>query len=192
VLRQFGLATHPVDSYRYFTGQGVYGLAQNALPQGHRDKQSVNKVITLASRQYSKRWSLHTRAYPGIAELLTELEKAGLAKAILSNKPDEFTQIIVKELLGAWSFAAVRGERPPTPKKPDPTGALEIAKKLEIPPDKFLYIGDTDTDMWTATAAGMYPVGVLWGFRPEELAESGAKKIIKTPLELLKLLNVNK
>lgn len=188
-LRQLGFPTHPTDSYRHFTGQGINGLAQNALPQSHRNEQTVNKVLALARQQYSKHWSLHTRAYPGIPELLTRLEQLNLPKVVLSNKPDDFTQIITKKLLSSWTFSIVQGEKPPIPKKPDPTAALEIADRLKIPPDKFLYIGDTDTDMWTAKAAGMYPVGVLWGFRPEELLEAGAKSLIKNPMELLKLLD---
>jgi len=188
VLRQLGFPVHPTDSYRYFTGQGNYGLTKNALPEDSRDEETINKAMMAAREEYRHRWQKHTKPYPGIAEMLTALEKTGLVKAVLSNKPDEFTRIIVKKLLAEWSFEIVLGEKPPTPKKPDPTAAVAIAEKLKIHPSNFLYDGDTDTDMWTATAAGMYPVGVLWGFRPAELAEAGAKTLIKTPLELLKLL----
>jgi len=124
--------------------------------------------------------------------LLTELEKRDIFKVVLSNKPDEFTQLTVKTLLGAWAFDAVRGEKPPIPRKPDPTAALQIANRLKIPPQNFLYLGDTNTDMWTAKAAGMYPVGAMWGFRPEDLADAGAKITIKEPIELLNLLSNEK
>ena len=67
--------------------------------------------------------------------------------------------------------------------------ALEIADKLQIPPAEFLYLGDTNTDMQTASAAGMYAVGATWGFRPaQELLDSGAKTLIDHPGELLSLL----
>ena len=60
---------------------------------------------------------------------------------------------------------------------------------MSIPPNEFLYLGDTNTDIKTAIAAGMYPVGAAWGFRDEiELMESGAEKIIKKPDELIGLL----
>ena len=75
------------------------------------------------------------------------------------------------------------------PRKPDPSAALEIADKLGIPPSEFLYLGDTDTDMKTANAAGMCPIGVLWGFRTaEELSASGAKALIQNPTDLLGIL----
>ena len=56
-------------------------------------------------------------------------------------------------------------------------------------PGDFLYLGDTNTDMQTAVAAGMFPVGVLWGFRPEaELREAGARFLAARPLDVLSLL----
>jgi phosphoglycolate phosphatase len=49
-------------------------------------------------------------------------------------------------------------------------------------------LGDTNTDMRTAVAAGMYPVGALWGFRPaEELLAHGAEVLIERPIELMNL-----
>ncbi|MEE9502107.1 MAG: HAD hydrolase-like protein, partial [Candidatus Aminicenantaceae bacterium] len=68
----------------------------------------------------------------------------------------------------------------------DPACALLIAKGLNINPRHFVFIGDTNTDMKTAFAAGMFPVGALWGFRDKnELEENGAKAVINHPLELL-------
>ena len=60
---------------------------------------------------------------------------------------------------------------------------------MTLPPSAFLYLGDTSTDMETAIAAGMYPVGVTWGFRTaEELREGGARALIDKPREVLDLL----
>ena len=81
------------------------------------------------------------------------------------------------------------GQRKGVPRKPDPAGMLDICEKLKIPAEKFLYLGDTATDMKTAVAAGCFPVGVLWGFRPEEeLRDNGARAIVKKPLDVLDLL----
>jgi phosphoglycolate phosphatase len=71
------------------------------------------------------------------------------------------------------------------PRKPDPGGALKIAAYLNLRSEQILYLGDTDIDMKTATAAGMFPIGVLWGFRSaEELRNSGAKEVIQHPSDL--------
>jgi phosphoglycolate phosphatase len=96
----------------------------------------------------------------------------------------------VKKFLPEFSFDVVLGVSPAVLKKPDPAAALQIAKNLKIPPSRFLYLGDTNTDMKTALAAGMFPIGALWGFRTAaELLQNGAKALIEHPLQLLDLLD---
>ena len=82
------------------------------------------------------------------------------------------------------------GVRDGAPMKPDPAGALEIAGQLGIAPEKSFYLGDTGTDMKTASAAGMFPVGALWGFRDaDELERNGAKTLIEKPEALLEIVD---
>ena len=78
------------------------------------------------------------------------------------------------------------GQREGFPRKPAPDGALLIAETLGVQPSECLYIGDTDVDMKTGSAAGMDTVGVLWGFRDrEELEQNHAGYIASSPEELL-------
>ena len=64
-----------------------------------------------------------------------------------------------------------------------------MGRNLKINPSDFLYLGDTDIDMKTAVGARMFPCGALWGFRTaEELTAGGARALVKSPLEVLKLL----
>ena len=131
-------------------------------------------------------WAVKTRPYPGVPDLLTGLSRRALPMAVLSNKPDEFTQLCVTRLLRGWHFQAVQGATPELPRKPDPRGALAIAARMGVAPGEILYLGDTNTDMQTAVAAGMFPVGALWGFRTaEELLAAGAAALAKTPTEVL-------
>ena len=86
-------------------------------------------------------------------------------------------------------FSLVWGQREGFPIKPDPSGAFEIMKELNVVVEDALYVGDTKTDVLTGKRAGCFTVGVLWGFRDrEELANAGANAIIKKPIELLDLL----
>jgi phosphoglycolate phosphatase len=188
-LNELGYDIHPIDSYRYFVGDGVVTLAQRVLPVACRDPDSVRQCVELVREHYANCWDLKTKPYPGILSMLDELDKRQIRKVILSNKPDDFTKLTVSKLLSGRQFDVVRGVGDDGIKKPDPAKAFEIANMLNIEPADFLYLGDTNTDMQTATAAGMYAVGVLWGFRTaKELKEAGARIMIKEPMELLDVL----
>jgi phosphoglycolate phosphatase len=98
-------------------------------------------------------------------------------------------KMLVSHFFPQVSFSAVMGASEDLPRKPDPAGAFFIAKKLSISPEKFIFLGDSKTDMETATAAGMFAVGALWGFRDAgELLAFGAKRLVKRPEELLFLV----
>lgn len=189
VLVGKGLPTHTMDEYRYFVGDGTTMLITRALPKGKRNDETIRACLEEFREQYSRNWKLKTRPYEGIVEMLDALSESGLKMAVLSNKPHEFTQRCVADLLPNWTFDVVLGQRDEFNKKPDPAGALEVSERLNIPPAQCLYVGDSAVDMKTAIAAGMFPVGVLWGFRPaEELQEGGAQVLIRRPLEILDLL----
>jgi phosphoglycolate phosphatase len=187
-LKQLGCPTHYIDSYRLKVGDGNRALCARALPD---DRQGlVEEAMRLMRERYSEHCFDETRLYPGIAELVTALGQRGYKLAVLSNKRDEFTKRVVEHYFDPSPFIVVRGQMPGVPLKPDPTAALQIASELGVPPEEWLYLGDTNTDMRTARAAGMHPVGVLWGFRDQrELEESGAEIVIAAPQELLKTLD---
>ena len=189
VLRGLGLPPHPTDAYQAFVGDGVETLVERALPVGARGATTIERGRRAMLEAYGRRWRRTTHPYPGVAALLDALVARPLPMAVFSNKPHEFTVLTVAEFLGSWPFAAVRGVGPRTPKKPDPAGALAIAEAIGIPPRDWLYVGDTDTDMRTARAAGMRAVGALWGFRgAEELARAGAEALVERPAAILDLL----
>ena len=189
VLGEEGFPQHPVDAYRYFVGDGVEMLVRRALGQKEAETALVGRCMEAMEVEYGRRWDAKTRPYPGVPELLDALEERSFSKAIFSNKPETFTHLTVERLLAGWRFAPVRGARPDFPRKPDPAGALAIATHWRIDPAEILYLGDTNTDMQTARAAGMFAVGATWGFRPgTELAASGARQLVDHPPELLELL----
>ena len=189
VLNEYGLPEHDLTSYRYFVGEGVEVLVRKSLPSEKRTDTFIAHCVMRMKEEYGKRWAKKTRPYIGIPEMLDAVTSRGIRMAVLSNKPDEFTRLIVTSLLPRWQFPVILGSRSSLPKKPDPTAALLIAETLHIPPRNVLFLGDTRIDMETARAAGMYPVGVLWGFRTsDELTSSGARALISNPAELLELV----
>ncbi len=193
LLERMGYPLHPVDEYRYLVGEGIQVLVGKALPgkwhrEFHReeDKEAALALLIKEYRGlYEETWRRQSPPYRGIPELLETLGKKHIKMSVLSNKSDDFTKRMVSELLPARHFEAVLGSRPGVPQKPDPFSSLEIARIMAANPRDIVFLGDSGVDMQTAVNAGMYPVGVVWGFRDEkELLDNGAKSLIKHPLEL--------
>jgi phosphoglycolate phosphatase len=191
-LVQLGFPPHPVADYRTFVGDGISVLARRVLPENRRGEKDVNSCLTAITREYGVGLLEKTLPYPGVLPLLGELVKRKIALAIASNKPHDLTLRSVEAMFKGIPFGAVLGERKGVAPKPDPAVAFEAALLLGKAPAQCVYVGDSGIDMQTASAAGMYPVGVLWGFRGrEELLSKGAKALIGHPLELLRLLDGN-
>lgn len=189
VLLNKGFPSHNVDAYRYFVGDGIHILMSRVLPEERRDDDTIEECIKSFREEYSHNWYVKTRPYEGIPEMLDELTARGLKLAVLSNKPDDFAKKCVYEFFREWHFEVVWGYQSQIPPKPDPGGALQIAEQMDVQPESILYLGDTDIDMKTAVAAGMFSIGALWGFRSlEELKNGGAKEVIARPEDILDFL----
>lgn len=184
---QLGQPTQTLERFRYLAGQGLERLFTDALPQSEHAR--VGEYMLLFKAYYAEHNMDTTCLYPGIAQLLDAIQARGLKLAILTNKPDKAAHELTKKLMSQWQFDVVLGHRDPYPVKPDPTSALAICGELGVKPEDWLYVGDTSVDMLTARNAGMFAVGVLWGFRDEpELRQSGADVIVSTAQQIIELL----
>lgn len=187
-LVEMDCPSHPIDDYRVFVGNGIQNLAKMILPEEKRTEKNIAFCINSIDEIYSQHWKDHSLLYPEVPKLLDELAKRNIQMSILSNKPDHFTQMVCQHFLSSWDFKIILGAKSEFPKKPDPTSAKWVSDQLAIPPKQWLYLGDTDTDMKTASSAKMYPIGACWGFRPaKELEDNGAKFLAQHPLEILNL-----
>jgi phosphoglycolate phosphatase len=186
-----GLPTHPdYAKHKYMVGDGVRNYIQRALPEARRDDEKTIAAVAKVYRvNYAAGWRGKTKPYDGIEAMLAELAGRGVRLTVLSNKPDDFSREMVAAYFPGVRFEIVRGALEGRPLKPDPAAAVEIAGAMGVPPAEFAYLGDTATDMLTANAAGMFPIGALWGFRlADELLGGGAKILIRHPRELAGLL----
>jgi len=189
VLAERGLPVHPVEAYRYFVGEGAPVLITRVLPEGRRDPETHARCLSRFREVYATRWNVKSHPYEGIVDMLLQIRARGIRTAVLSNKPHDATVQCVTELLRQVTFDIVQGQVDGLARKPDPAGALAIARSLNLPPNQFWYLGDTATDMQTAVSAGMFAVGVAWGFRTrEELVQNGARVVLDSPLQLTALL----
>jgi phosphoglycolate phosphatase len=190
VLAAHGLPSIPRDDYRGFVGEGLGRLFERVLPAAIRTERQMRECIEHFREEYGRRWNDRTHPYEGVAEMLRDVAGRQIRMAVLSNKPHEFTLRCVRAHFDDGCFDAVLGQSEEVPAKPDPTGAQRIVAQFRIPPERFLYLGDTGTDMQTAVAAGFYPVGVLWGYRERtELIDNGAAAVIAHPSELIEILD---
>ena len=189
ILANAGYPVHPVEAYKYFIGEGLEALVRKTLPEEQRTEENIKKYFAEIKKVYHDRWAETSKPYDGIENLLAELEKLDIPFSVLSNKADEFTNVMIRTLLKQFRFSFIQGAVEGKPKKPDPTLGLELVKKLNVKPEEVLYVGDTNIDMMTAKNAGFHSVGALWGFRTkDELVENGARELAAHPLDILKML----
>lgn len=189
VFGRRGFPPFSIGDCMRMVGDGMEVLVRRALPGGSDDEVLVGEIVQEYREAYSRVWRDHSRPYPGVLELLERLKVRGVRSAVLSNKSHPFTESMIRELL-PFDFDVVLGALPGVPFKPDPSAALRIAADMGLPPAGFVFVGDTDIDMETARAAGMYPVGALWGFRDAaNLKAGGAEVLLASPGDLLRLFD---
>lgn len=187
MLSELGRPARPVADYRYLAGQGLEYLVNQAL-EGASTEQIAHGLEVFRAYYASHNHEL-TTPYDGVPEMLDNLTEKGVIRAVLSNKPHEFTVEVVQRLFAQWTFEHIAGARPDVPLKPDPAAAFAIMDALRLPAEQWAYLGDTKVDMFTATAAGMFAIGCTWGFRDErELRDAGADAIVNHPGEVMALL----
>lgn len=189
-LAKFGFPAYTEADYKYFVGDGAAELVRRALVRTGGDAPAhFDEVYGEYTRLFKRDCMYHVRPYEGIVPMLDSLKEQGIRIAVLSNKPHANSISVVETLFGSGYFDRIQGQKEQIPRKPDPAGVYEIEAGLGLAPEDFLYVGDTGVDMRTGKAAGLYTVGVLWGFRDRrELEENHADTVIEYPEELLRLI----
>lgn len=189
VLAVRGLPQHSYEEYCHFVGNGILRLVERALPEPLRTPENVALVRADFVKYYTEHIDTYTKPYDGIPGLVAELARRGVRMAVASNKFQAGTEKLIRLFFPGVEFAAVFGQRPDVPLKPDPAVVEEILAVTSTPRGEVLYVGDSGIDMQTARAAGVRSVGVMWGFRDaQELIDAQARHLIGRPEELLTLL----
>ena len=199
-LAACGFPTHKIEDYPRLVGNGVNKLIERALPQEHRNEETVLRLREYFVPYYDEHNCDFTRPYDGIPELLEALKQKGDEAmrlkgerwflAVASNKYQAATEKIVAQLFPGV-FDIVLGERVGVERKPNPQIVYDILSTLNTQHSTLncLYIGDSLVDAETARAAGATLVLCTWGFGTREQME-GAKPdyLVDHPLEVLEAL----
>ena len=180
-----GLPLHTIDEYRRMVGHGVRNLVQQALPAGVDDAY-VDACLKDFKEYYSAHIDVKTRPYPGIVDLISDLDKRGVRMAIVSNKFQEGTEYLIKEFFPEIDFVAIMGNREGFPLKPSPEIVEHVLKLSGIPKADAILVGDSPTDMKTAANGGIDSIAVSWGYRTRE--ELAGNRIVGSVEELRGIL----
>ena len=185
MLVERGYPERPLSLFPQYIGEGVHKLVERAIPPEALENEDLPARIADYQRHYAATWKNKTRPYPGITDAIATLRARGLKTAVISNKPHRFTELCCEHFFAPGTFDAVLGARDGVPRKPHPQAAFEMAEMLRVRISDCTYVGDSGLDMEFANNAGMFALGVLWGFRSEEeLRANGAQRLIRSAAEL--------
>lgn len=188
-LRQSGYPEHSLSSYPMFVGNGVTRLIERAMPEDMRTPENIQAVREKFCEYYDEHLADHTVPYPGIPELLHDLNDMGIKLAVASNKYQDAVETLINRYFPDIPWCAVEGQKEGVPVKPDPSIVFEILGKAPTRKPKVLYVGDSGVDMETARRACVDSCGVTWGFRPvKELKEAHADNIADTPDQIINIV----
>ena len=184
VCRENGWPVFSEAEFQYLVGHGVANLIRQLVPFAVQNEDSRAAALEQFSRYYRACCCDKTRPYPGIPALLERLNRRGVCLAVYSNKPDEFSRILIERFYPGV-FRLAQGKLPEVPVKPDPTGLRGILQTLHAAPETSLFVGDSSVDIQTGHNAGLRACGVTWGFRPKaSLVEAGADFLCDSAEEL--------
>lgn len=188
-LEKQGLPPQAEEAYQYFAGDGPVELTKRAvLAAGGSIETDWENMYAVYRQVFQTHCNDGVKIYDGLKEVLDTMKKRGTKFAVVTNKPQEGAQKVIEELFGKNYMDIIVGSSPERPRKPDKAQAVYAMERLGTAQENCMYVGDTDVDMQTGKAAGIFTVGVLWGFRErQELEENQADAIAETPAELQKI-----
>ena len=162
-----GLLGHTRQEYMSMVGHGVRNLVKQALPvEMQEDDILVDAALSDFKAYYTAHIDVHTHPYPGMPEVIRNLHEAGVQLAVVSNKFQEGAEYLVGKMFPGIPFAAVLGNRPGYPLKPDPEIVGEVLRRTGVRREEAVLVGDSPTDMKTAANGGIDAIAVSWGYRP--------------------------
>lgn len=187
LLQQHGYATHPLEEYKTFVGNGIDMLLQRAFKNDDQD--FIKKIRIEFDSLYQTYGLRKTKPYTGIIELVTALQQKGLKLAVVTNKAHEIANTMV-ETIFPHTFLYTYGGSIDYPHKPNPAIVYRVIDQMNSKPEECVFIGDSDVDIVTGKNANIKTIGVTWGFRKrQELEKHGADAIVNTPNEIESIID---
>ena len=187
VLERQGFPLRSEKEILGFIGDGVLSLIKQAVPEGS-SKDIKDRAFDEFRVLHSEYGVNLTRPFDGMEESLRTLKQYGKKLGIMSNKFERGVKDVERRYFPGL-FDVSHGETKVVLRKPEPIGLLMCAQEMGLDPSQCVYFGDSHGDMLAAHNAGMYAVGVTWGYQPlERLKQGNPDELIDSPAELLKFM----
>ncbi len=186
-LTAYGMPTRTTEEVRRFVGDGAAKLISRAVPDG-TDTDTTARVLKDFRVYYAEHSLELTAPYDGILPALARLKAAGVAMAVVSNKPEISVEALRRHFFADFIDVAL-GDVPDRPRKPAPDSTLAALVRLGVSADETIFVGDGDADVLTAKNVGMPCLGVTWGFRDAaDLRAAGATVLADDPLQIAEII----
>ncbi len=156
---------------RHWVGNGVPKLVERSLTgelEANVNKQDFDKAYPIFLELYSVNTSVRSCLYSGVKEGLDYLKKQGYILGCVTNKAEQFTLPILKDLGIFDYFGLVVSGDTLTKKKPDPLPLLHSAEFFNINPQDCLMLGDSTSDVAASRAAGFEVICMSYGYNHGE------------------------
>jgi phosphoglycolate phosphatase len=175
-----GMAAVDEAGFRRFVGHGGKVMIERAFAARQRvlAVDEHDRLLKIFMEAYAKSIPGKSQPYPGVVETLDRLERAGCLMAVCTNKYEANSVALIEALgLGKY-FAAICGQDTFAFRKPDPRHLLETIARAGGDPRNAVMVGDSQTDIDTAKAAGIPVVAVDFGYTDRHVREFDPSRII--------------
>ncbi|MBL8906831.1 MAG: phosphoglycolate phosphatase [Rhizobiales bacterium] len=180
VLRLHGRAAITPEQVRAFIGHGARALIARGfeatgepVPEG-----AMEALYERFVAYYAANIARGSSLFPGARAFLERCRKEGIALGVCTNKLENLSVQLLKALDAAHYFGAIVGPDTIGIAKPDPAPYRETLRRLGGTHLRSVMVGDSETDIKTARAAGVPAIGVTFGYTPRPVADFGPDRLI--------------
>jgi phosphoglycolate phosphatase len=187
LLGREGLAPLPVESAGSLLGAGARALITRGFAAAGRslDPQEIEALFADYLSYYSAHIAVHSRLYPGVDKALATFARAGWRQAVCTNKTEGLAKLLITKLGIAERFAFICGQDTFGVAKPDPKPLIETIAAAGGSRKRAIMVGDSETDIKTARAAGAPVIAVDFGYADTPVQELGPDRVISHFDELM-------